>query len=82
MKGSPVVSVAFPFRGPDWIISGIYYEPSLNIFRAGNTSSPILIITSSEASDSLCDGWSVQLDQCEIPLTPACRIRSVGQVVP
>jgi len=70
MKGSALVTVAFPLRGLDWVSSGFYYQKALNIVRAGSSTNAKLIITSNDPGDCLCDGWSVQLDQCEIPLTP------------
>jgi hypothetical protein len=79
LKGSPVISVAFPFEGQDWLNPGIYYQRALNIIRAGSTTNAKLLITSNDPGDLLCKGWSVQLDQCEIPVTadgaagPVCK---------
>jgi hypothetical protein len=77
LKGSPVITVAFPFEGGDWMQSGIYYESALNITRAGSADIAKLIIASNNPGDELCRGWSVQLDQCEVSTRPgnpnACK---------
>ncbi len=73
VKGSTVVSVVFPFEGISGLRSGISYNPALNIVRVGSEKIAKLIITSTDPGDNLCDhNWSVQLNQCEIPVTPDC----------
>ena len=66
LKGSPVITVAFPFEGANWMQSGIYYESALNVTRAGSADIAKLVIASNNPGDKLCEDWSVQLDQCEV----------------
>jgi hypothetical protein len=70
LKGSPVITVVFPFEGDDWSQSGIYFESALNIARAGSSIIAKLIIASNDPGDLLCNGWSVELDQCEVSIAP------------
>jgi hypothetical protein len=81
LKGSPVITVAFPFEGADWSQSGIYFDSALNLTRAGSADIAKLILASNNPGDLLCDGhWSVQLDKCEVyiwsgdPKIKACEL--------
>jgi hypothetical protein len=67
---SQFISVVFPFAGRQWAQSMPYFTPTLKIDRLGSETRPKLMISSTSLGDQLCEGWKVQLDSCEIPLTP------------
>jgi hypothetical protein len=74
LKGSTVISVAFPFEGANWTQTGIYYESALNVTRAGSKDIAKLIIASNNPGDRLCSGWSVQLDQGDAAKPSLCEV--------
>ena len=83
VKGSTVVSVVFPFEDFGGLRSGISYDPALTITRLGSDDTAKLIITSTNPGDDLCDrNWFVQLDRCEIPITPGCSVHSACKAPP
>jgi hypothetical protein len=69
-SNSQFISVVFPFAGRRWAQSMPFFTPTLKIDRLGSETRPKLMISSTSLGDNLCDGWKVQMNGCEIPLTP------------
>ena len=73
--GSPLITVTFPFDGPNWKDSAPNYDPTFNglkVTRLGSDKEARLLITSANPGDQLCvKPWVLQLQQgSEIPTTP------------
>ena len=73
-KGTPLLTITFPFAGPRWTANLPYYTPTLKIARLGSDKEVRLLISATDAADQLCKNWSLQLDTAnEFPLTAADR---------
>jgi hypothetical protein len=70
-KGSPQITVMFPFDGPNWTDTVPNFEPKLKVTRLGSDKDARLLITSTNGGDTLCKSyWVLQLeDGSEIPTT-------------
>jgi hypothetical protein len=58
---SPVVSVVFPFAGPDWSASQITYKTSLAVSRLGGGENSVLLIQATNPAAELCRSAILQL---------------------
>jgi hypothetical protein len=70
-KGSPQITVMFPFDGPNWMDTVPNFEPKLKVTRLGSDKDVRLLMTSTNGGDTLCRSyWVLQLeDGSEIPTT-------------
>jgi hypothetical protein len=55
--------IVFPFAGPNWSSSMPYYQTSLKVTRLGGTKSARLLISATNPTVLLCDGWTLQLEK-------------------
>jgi hypothetical protein len=61
-SAATVLTVTFPFAGPQWAESIPYYKTTLNVTRLAGQRNSTLVISANNPGAGLCDGWRLELD--------------------
>jgi hypothetical protein len=60
--GTPLITVMFPFDGPNWAVKIPLYSPTVKVTRLGSDKQTRLLMSATDPGDQLCTDWVVQLE--------------------